>query len=51
VRSGFAVISTRDHGSRAISLRGDYSFDALSPQGRWLYLIHHLQAPQARGTR
>ena len=24
-------------------------FDALSPQGRWLYLIHHLQSPS--GTR
>ncbi len=50
VRSGFAVISTRDlRLSRTISLRGDYSFDALSPQGRWLYLIHHLQSPS--GTR
>jgi hypothetical protein len=27
---------------RAVALRGDYSFDALSPDGRSLYLIHYL---------
>lgn len=49
-RSGFAVLATRGlRLVRTISLRGDYSFDALSPQGRWLYLIHHLQSPS--GTR
>jgi hypothetical protein len=48
--SGFAVLSTRDlRLTRTISLRGDYSFDALSPAGRWLYLIHHLQS--ASGLR
>jgi hypothetical protein len=48
--SGFAVIATRDlRLVRTISLRGDYSFDALSPRGRWLYLIHHLQG--ASGAR
>jgi hypothetical protein len=48
--SGLAVIATRDlRLVRTISLRGDYSFDALSPQGRWLYLIHHLQ--NASGLR
>jgi hypothetical protein len=26
---------------RKLTLRGDYSFDALSPKGRWLYLIHY----------
>jgi hypothetical protein len=26
---------------RTITLRGDYSFDALSPKGRWMYLIHY----------
>jgi hypothetical protein len=48
--SGFAVVSTHDlRLVRTISLRGDYSFDALSPKGRWPYLIHHLQG--ASGTR
>src|SRR5262249_51906482 len=48
--SGFAVISTRDlRLVRTISLRGDYSFDALSPKGFWLFLIHHLQG--ASGLR
>ena len=49
-RSSFAVLSTRDlRLNRTISLHGDYSFDALSPTGRWLYLIHHLQS--SPGTR
>jgi hypothetical protein len=49
-RSRFAVVSTRDLGLvRTISLRGDYNFDALSPAGRWLYLIHHVTS--APGTR
>ena len=26
---------------RTIGLRGDYSFDALSPDGGWMYLIHY----------
>jgi hypothetical protein len=26
---------------RTLTLRGDYSFDALSPRGRWMYLIHY----------
>jgi hypothetical protein len=38
----FAVL---DAGSlelrKTIRLRGDYSFDALSPDGRWMYLIHY----------
>lgn len=49
-RSSFAVVSTRDlRLVRTVSLRGDYNFDALSPGGRWLYLIHHVQS--APGTR
>jgi hypothetical protein len=45
-RSTFAVVSTRGvRLVRTLSLRGDYSFDALSPAGRWLYLIHHVQSP------
>ncbi len=27
-----------------VRLRGDYSYDALSPDGRWLYLIHYLSS-------
>jgi hypothetical protein len=26
---------------KTMTLRGDYSFDALSPAGRWMYLIHY----------
>ncbi len=42
-RSRFAVVDTHTlEVVRTIALRGDYSFDALSPAGRWLYLIHHV---------
>jgi hypothetical protein len=27
---------------RVVKLRGDFSFDALSPQGSWLYFIHYV---------
>jgi hypothetical protein len=27
---------------RVVKLRGDFSFDALSPDGSWLYLIHYV---------
>ncbi len=41
--SRFAVLDTRTLAlERTISLHGDYSFDALSPAARWLYLIHHV---------
>ena len=41
--SRFAVVDTRTLAiTRTISLRGDYSFDALSPQARTLFLIHHV---------
>jgi hypothetical protein len=26
---------------KTITLRGDYSFDALSPAGRWMFLVHY----------
>ena len=29
---------------RTITLRGDFSFDAMSPDGRWLYLIQYTSA-------
>lgn len=29
---------------KRITLRGDYSFDAISPDGRWMYLIHYTSA-------
>jgi len=42
-RSRFAVVDTTTLAIRTIiSLRGDYSVDALSPDGGTLYLIHHL---------
>jgi hypothetical protein len=48
-RSRFAVIDTRSlRLMRTIALQGDYSFDALSPQGRWLYLIHHVLSTDNR---
>ncbi|HZQ15200.1 MAG TPA: hypothetical protein VFA82_00375 [Gaiellaceae bacterium] len=41
--SSLAVLDTRTLTViRRISLRGDYSVDALSPTGRTLYLIHHV---------
>jgi hypothetical protein len=40
--TGFAVLGTRDLRIRKrIKLDGDFSFDARSPDGRWLYLIHY----------
>jgi hypothetical protein len=42
-RSRFAVVDIRTLAIRSvIVLRGDYSVDALSPDGGILYLIHHL---------
>jgi hypothetical protein len=42
-RTGFAVLDTRRLRLREeITLRGDFSFDALSPNGRWLYLVEYL---------
>jgi len=41
-RSRFVVLSTRALAvERTIALRGDWSFDALSPGGRTLYLVEH----------
>jgi hypothetical protein len=48
-RSRFAVVDASSLTLlRTISLRGDYSFDALSPAGRWLYLIHHVASSDNR---
>ena len=42
-RSRFAVIDTTTLSlRRVVTLRGDYSVDALSPNGATLYLIHHV---------
>ena len=47
-RSRFAVVDTRTLSlTRTITLRGDYSFDALSPQAKTLYLIHHVSNEDA----
>jgi hypothetical protein len=41
-KSRFAVLSTRDLGlRRLITLRGSWSFDAQSPDGRKLYLVEY----------
>ena len=48
-RSRFAVINTRTLTvTTTITLHGDFSVDALSPQGEMLYLIHHI--PNANTT-
>jgi hypothetical protein len=48
-RSDFAVVDTRTLALvRTISLPGEYSFDALSPTGRWLYLIRHVVSSDNR---
>ena len=48
-RSDFAVVDTRTLALvRTISLPGEYSFDALSPHGRWLYLIRHVVSTDNR---
>ena len=50
--SRFAVIDTRTLDRRAtIGLDGDYSVDALSPDGRYLYLIHHVSRSDATRYR
>jgi hypothetical protein len=47
-RSRFAVIGTRTLTlTKRISLRGDFSVDALSPNGDLLYLIHHVSRTNA----
>ncbi|HJS71082.1 MAG TPA: hypothetical protein VJ744_09745 [Gaiellaceae bacterium] len=39
----FAVLGAKDFRLREVfTLRGDFSFDALSPDGRWLYLVEYL---------
>jgi hypothetical protein len=40
-----AVIDTPRLRSRTVKLRGDFSFDAISPDGRYVYLIHYLSPP------
>jgi hypothetical protein len=41
-RSGFVTVDTRKLAvKRRINLRGDFAYDALSPDGRTLYLIEH----------
>jgi hypothetical protein len=47
--SRFAVVDTARLALLAtVSLRGDYSFDALAPHGRWLFLIHHVPSDDNR---
>jgi hypothetical protein len=39
----FAILHTRNLARhRVVTLRGDFSFDALSPDGRWLYLVEYV---------
>jgi hypothetical protein len=49
-RSRLAVINTHTlTRTQTISLHGDFTVDALSPNGQLLYLIHHL--PQANASK
>jgi len=44
-RSRFAIVDpVRLRVRRILTLRGAFSFDAISPDGRWLYLIQHTSA-------
>ena len=42
-RTALTVLDTRSmHPLRVVGLRGDFSFDAISPRGAWIYLIHYV---------
>jgi hypothetical protein len=46
--SRFAIVPASLKGKpQVISLAGDFEFDAISPDGRWLYVVEHLAAPPA----
>ena len=46
--TSFAVLAAPTlHVRKTIRLRGDYSFDAISPDGRWMYLIHYTSPKNA----
>jgi hypothetical protein len=50
--SGFVVLKARSlRVDRTIDLRGDFSYDALSPDGRYLYLIEHPEPNRADSYR
>jgi hypothetical protein len=50
-RSRLAIVDTRGFRHRTLELRGDFAFDALSPNGRLLYLIERLSASDVRRYR
>ena len=41
-QTGLALIDTPRLRAHLVTLRGDFSFDAISPDGRWAYLVHYL---------
>jgi hypothetical protein len=45
--SHMAVLDPQLRALRTLTFRGDYSFDAISPRGRLLYLIQHLSGNDA----
>jgi DNA-binding beta-propeller fold protein YncE len=48
-RTTIAVLDAQSlYTRRSIHLQGDYGFDAISPDGRWIYLV---QYPQANPTK
>jgi hypothetical protein len=44
IHTTFLVVDPKTFGYETISLAGDYSFDALSPDARRLYLIQHVSS-------
>ena len=51
-RTTFAVVDTRSAAvRRRIALRGDFSFDAISPDGRTMYLIEYSARATSPTTR
>jgi hypothetical protein len=50
LRSRFAIFDTKlDRAPRLVDLAGSFSFDALSPDGRILYLVEHVPADSPTG--
>jgi hypothetical protein len=51
-RSRFLVVSTNPLAVRAtVALKGEFSFDVLSPNSRWLYVIQHVSSEDLSAYR
>jgi hypothetical protein len=47
-RMSFLIVSTRELHTRAVTLHGDFMFDAISPDGTLLYFIEYLSKDSTR---